>query len=57
MNADIHTDTSLGELIVALYAEYLAIYEDADLASVAAAATLNELIAETLPDEPAAEAA
>ena len=51
------THTSLGELIVALYEQYLEIYADEDLASVAAAATLNELISETVDLNPEAAAA
>ena len=37
-------DTNLGELITVFYEEYLAMYGDEDLASVAAAATINELL-------------
>jgi len=41
------TDTvSLGDLISLFYEEYLALYGDEDLASVAAAATVNELLAD-----------
>lgn len=40
------TDSTLGEVILALYQEYLTIYGDEDLAAVAAAATMNELLAE-----------
>lgn len=36
--------TSLGDLITVFYDEYLALYGDEDLASVAAAATINKLI-------------
>lgn len=39
-------DTSLGDLITLFYEEYLAIYGDEELASVAAAATINDLLAE-----------
>ena len=35
---------TLGELISFLYEEYLDVYGDEDLASVAAAATINKLI-------------
>jgi hypothetical protein len=35
---------SLGELITLLYDEYMAIYGDEDLASVATAATINDLL-------------
>ncbi len=45
-NTTLETQTSLGGLIVALYDEYLELYGDRDLASVAAAATLNTLIVE-----------
>jgi hypothetical protein len=47
-NDTLETHTSLGGLIVALYDEYLALYGDRDLASVAAAATLNTLIVESV---------
>ncbi|MCA9569612.1 MAG: hypothetical protein KC656_17320 [Myxococcales bacterium] len=51
------TQTDLGELVLALYEEYLAIYEDDDLASVAVAATLNELFAEAAVQDEDARAA
>jgi len=37
---------SLGELVSVFYEEYLALYGDEELAAVAAAATINELLAE-----------
>lgn len=37
-------DTNLGELITVFYQEFLALYGDEDLASVAAAATINEML-------------
>ena len=40
------TQTSLGDLITTLYEEYMEIYGDEDLASVATAATINDLLAE-----------
>lgn len=40
------TASTLGDLILALYDEYQEVYHDDDLASVAAAATINELLAE-----------
>ncbi len=40
------THTTLGELISVIYEEYLALYGDEDLASVAAAATVNDLLIE-----------
>jgi hypothetical protein len=41
-----HAETvSLGDLITLFYEEFLALYGDEDLASVAAAATINELLA------------
>lgn len=45
------TSSTLGDLILALYDEYQAVYNDADLASVAAAATINELLAEAAQAE------
>ena len=60
----LETQTSLGGLIVALYDEYLELYGDRDLASVAAAATLNTLIVEgpaldeaDAPDAPSSDTA
>lgn len=41
-------NTSLGDLINVLYEEYLAMYGDEDLASVAAAATINDMIADAV---------
>jgi hypothetical protein len=40
------TSTSLGELISALYDEFLAVYGDEEIASLATAATINELLAD-----------
>ncbi len=37
---------SLGDLVALFYEEYLALYGDEELASVAAAATINELLAD-----------
>lgn len=51
------TDSTLGELIQALYEEYLQIYGDDDLAAVAAAATMNELLAEATATEEGVAAA
>jgi hypothetical protein len=42
---------SLGEMIQVFYEEYLALYGDEELAAVAAAATINELLAATSPEE------
>jgi hypothetical protein len=44
MSQDIHT--SLGDLISVLYEEFLAVYGDPDIASVATAATINDMIAQ-----------
>jgi hypothetical protein len=40
------THTTLGELITVLYDEFLAVYDDEELASVAVAATINEILAD-----------
>ena len=40
------TEVTLGDLISLFYEEYLALYGDEELASVAAAATINELLAD-----------
>ena len=45
MNANT-TQVSLAELITLFYDEYLALYGDEELASVAAAATINDILAE-----------
>lgn len=51
-----HT-TTLGELISVLYDEFLAAYGDEELASVAVAATINDLLTESLEarSDPASE--
>lgn len=41
------THTTLGELISALYEEFLAVYGDPELASLATAASVNELLADS----------
>jgi len=51
MSKIMHTETSFGDLIVALYDEYMEVYDDADMASVAAAATINELLLEHAEDD------
>ena len=43
----IDTPMNLGDLINLFYREFLAVYGDEELASVAAAATINELLAES----------
>jgi hypothetical protein len=45
------TPSTLGDLILALYQEYQEVYADDDLAAVAAAATVNELLAEAAEQE------
>jgi hypothetical protein len=51
--------TSLGELITLFYDEYFALYQDEELASIAAAVTINDLLAqaEVSDDEALADAA
>jgi hypothetical protein len=39
------TQTTLGDLISVLYDEFLAVYGDEDMASVAVAATVNDWLA------------
>ena len=53
---DVTTTTTLGELISVLYDEYLAIYGDEDLASVAAAATINDILTEGIEVKPSRSA-
>lgn len=38
------TESTLGELISVFYEEYLALYKDPDIASVATAATINDML-------------
>ncbi len=50
------TPVNLGDLINLFYQEYLALYGDEELASVAAAATINEMLSDTTQtDSEAAE--
>jgi hypothetical protein len=44
------TPVNLGDLINLFYQEYMALYGDEELASVAAAATINEMLSETIND-------
>ena len=53
-----HSETvTLGDLISLIYEEFLALYGDEDLASVAAAATINEILANRARNEHCGEAA
>lgn len=46
------TETSgLGALITLFYEQFLSLYKDEDLAAVAAAATINELLARNPPSD------
>lgn len=45
------THTTLGDLISVLYDEFLAMYGDEELASVAVAATINDLLADASEGE------
>jgi hypothetical protein len=48
----VRTETSLGELVAAFYQEFLALYGDPELASVATASIINDMLSdEALPDE------
>jgi hypothetical protein len=40
------TQTTLGELITLFYDEYMSVYHDTELASLATAASINELLVE-----------
>ena len=42
------TPVNLGDLINLFYQEYLALYGDEELASVAAAATINEMLSDNI---------
>ena len=50
-----HPQTTLGEIIALFYEEFLALYGDEELASVATAATINDLL--TQVDDGAEDAA
>ena len=39
------TETTIGDLVTALYEEFLAEYGDQELASMAAASTVNDMLA------------
>jgi hypothetical protein len=39
-------NTTIGDLVQLFYAEYMAIYGDEELASIATAATINDLLIE-----------
>jgi len=41
------THTTLGELIASVYAEFLELYGDEELASVATAAVINDMLTST----------
>ena len=45
------TPVNLGDLINLFYQEYLALYGDEELASVAAAATINEMLSDSMSNE------
>lgn len=47
MNKNTRINTTLGDLITTLYDEFLAIYNDEELASVAVAATINDLLTDS----------
>ena len=46
---------NLGDLITLFYEEYLALYGDEDIASVAAAATINDILAEPSSERASSE--
>ncbi|MEC8423308.1 MAG: hypothetical protein VX000_05995 [Myxococcota bacterium] len=46
-----NTQTNLGDLIAVVYEEFVQMYGDAELASVAAAAVINDLIGEDGADD------
>lgn len=51
MHTSERLETTLGDLITLFYDEYMALYGDEDLAAVAAAASINELLMDAEPDE------
>jgi hypothetical protein len=44
-------DTTLGDLISLFYEEFIEVYGDPELAAVATAAVINDMLAETRPEE------
>ena len=57
-NSICESDLNLGDLIGLFYQEFLTLYGDEELASVAAAATINEILMERIQgDSPVVEAA
>jgi hypothetical protein len=51
------TTTNIGDLVSLFYEEYLSLYGDEELATVAAAATVNDILAEQQATAPANVAA
>ena len=51
------TTTNIGDLISLFYEEYLSLYGDEELATVAAAATVNDILAEQEAMAPVSAAA
>jgi len=49
------TKLNLGDLINLFYEEYLALYGDEDIASVAAAATINDILSDPSSDSAASK--
>lgn len=45
------TNTTLGDLISMFYNEFMEMYGDEELASVATAAVINDLLSESVEDE------
>jgi hypothetical protein len=57
-NSICESDLNLGDLIGLFYQEFLTLYGDEELASVAAAATINEILMERIQSaSPVVEAA
>jgi hypothetical protein len=55
MQTTVHT--SIGELVSLFYDEFMEIYGDSELAAVAAAAVINDLISAPIAPEPALDEA
>ncbi|MEL6343828.1 MAG: hypothetical protein AAFV53_11895 [Myxococcota bacterium] len=47
----VNPPTTLGELIAFFYDQFLEMYGDPDLASVAAAAVINDMLSDAIEDE------
>lgn len=50
-------ETTVGELVAAVYQEFLAVYGDPELASLAAATVVNDMLSDAGREPPASQVA